>query len=157
MNTQTHFDIAAQGPLMRVLLVSESRDEREMYAECLRQEGYCTLEADCASDAYRLASEATPDIVVTGVRLTGQIDGLALTRQLKADEHTRGVPVVVLSGFVSQRYRDAAAQAGCDLFLLKPCLPVELLDVIARLVEHNGHRKAGSIAGVMHGSLPSRA
>ena len=121
---------------VRVLLVADSRDEREMYAESLRQEGFCTLQASSATDAYRLASELTPQVVVTGLKLAGQADGLALARQLKATETTRALPVVVLSGYASQRYRDAASEAGCDLFLVKPCLPAELVETIARLVAH---------------------
>lgn len=110
-------------PAKRVLIVDNSPDEREMYAEYLRRHGYCTLQADTASDGYRLATELRPDIVVTCVRLRGQEDGLELTRRIKRDQEIGQVPVVVLSGYVMKGHTDAAAQAGCDLFVAKPCLP----------------------------------
>src|SRR3954452_782097 len=105
----------------RVLLVNESRDERDMYAESLRRAGYCTLQADNAADAYRLASELAPAVVITGIRLDGADDGFALTRRLKQDEHTRTVRVVILSGYAFPRDRAEATDSGCDAFLVKPC------------------------------------
>jgi DNA-binding response OmpR family regulator len=133
---------AEYGRHVRVLLVDDSRDEREMYAECFRQEGFCTIQAENALDAYRLASELQPQVVVTGVKLSGQADGFALARQLKADERTRTMPVVVLSGYASERHRDAAARSGCDLFLLKPCLPMELFENVTDLVSRAARQPA---------------
>ena len=118
----------------RVLLVNESRDERDMYAEVLRRAGYCTLLADNAADAYRLASELAPAVVVTGIRLGGSDDGFALTRRLKQDELTRAVRVVILSGDAFPKERDEAANSGCDVFLVKPCLPSTLARTVEEMV-----------------------
>jgi CheY-like chemotaxis protein len=104
-----------------------------MYAASLRREGFCTLQADSAADGYRLATELRPVAVVADARLPGE-DGLRLTERLKHDQQTRDVPVVVLSGSVSRGDREAAAQAGCDLLLLKPCLPDALSHAAAGLI-----------------------
>jgi len=104
-----------------------------MYAEWLRQQGCCTLQAENAADAYRMAVELTPEVVVTDVRLVGGEDGLTLTRRLKQDSHTRDVAVVVLSGYVFTTDDDAARRAGCDLVLHKPCLPDALGHAIDEL------------------------
>jgi CheY-like chemotaxis protein len=119
----------------RVLLVSDSQDEREMYAESLRRNGFCTLQADTAADGYRLAAELLPSAVVTDIRLAGYEDGLTLTRRIKTDDTIARVPVVVLTGDVFIRHRAAAQQAGCDVFLSKPCLPDALSKVVAGLLE----------------------
>ena len=110
----------------RILLVDHSRDERDMYAEWFRLKGYCTLQAATADDAYRLACELVPDVVITEIRLGGSVSGLELTKRLKGADETRALPVIVLSGFVFNSDSEAAAQAGCDLFVAKPCLPDEL-------------------------------
>lgn len=117
----------------RVLLVNESRDERDMYAETLRRSGYCTLQADNAADAYRLASELAPRVVVIGARLDGPDDGFALTRRLKDDEHTRGVRVVIVTGNAYPQERQAAENSGCDAFFVKPCLPSTLAREVDRI------------------------
>ncbi len=130
--------------LLRVLLVDDAIDEREMYAECLRRQGVCTLQAQSAADAYRLATEWSPDVVVTDIRLVGHAGGLELTRQLKRSPETAAVPVVVLSG-VHPQNQAAAADAGCDLFLTKPCLPDELARALAgMLVSSPSFRVAGN-------------
>jgi CheY-like chemotaxis protein len=122
-------------PNPRVLLISDSPDEREMYAESFRRKGFCTLQAASAADAFRLASELPPAAIVTDVRLAGEEDGLDLTRRFKQDEQTRRVPVVILTGYVFTHDREAAARAGCDVFVPKPCLPDALSSVVTGLIE----------------------
>ena len=122
--------------LRRVLLVNDSPDEREMYAEWFRQQGCTTLQAENADDAYRLALELTPEVVITDVKLLGKEDGLTLTRRLKEDSHTKGLAVVVLSGYVFTADDEAARRAGCDLVIHKPCLPDALSRAIDGLLPH---------------------
>jgi CheY-like chemotaxis protein len=117
-----------------VLLVDDAADERDMYAECLRRQGFCTLQAENAAEGFRLAAELAPDVVVTDIRLLGHADGLELTRRLKAAPQTAAMPVVVLSGSAYPQDRQAATHAGCDLFLSKPCLPDELAQALAGIL-----------------------
>ena len=126
----------SRSPTPWILLVDESADEREMYAESLRRFGFSTLQASSAADAFRLAAELPPAAIVTDVRLDGQEDGLGLTRRLKQDVRMRGVPVVVLTGYVFNADREAALRAGCDLFVPKPCLP----DVLSKCLMDLLHR-----------------
>jgi CheY-like chemotaxis protein len=125
------------GTQMRVLLVDDSIDEREMYAEYLRDRGYCTLQAATAYDGFRMAADLAPAVVVTDIKLPGGEDGLALTARLKHDAATRAAAVIVLSAAVFPKDRTAASKAGCDRFLTKPCLPA---DLEAAMVELVGHR-----------------
>lgn len=122
-------------PLPCVLLVTDSPDEREMYAESFQRQGYTTLQARTAADAYRLASELAPAAIVTDVKLDGRDDGLTLTRLLKQDDRTRCTPVVLLTGYVFTHNREAATRAGCDLFVPKPCLPDALSRLVERLIQ----------------------
>jgi two-component system, cell cycle response regulator DivK len=119
-----------------VLLVNDSTDEREMYAEGLRRLGFSTLEATSASEAFTIASELAPSAIVTDVKLAGNEDGLGLTRRLKHDARVRHVPVVILTGYVFAHDREAAARAGCDAFVAKPCLPDALSAVVTHLIGH---------------------
>jgi len=121
-------------PLRRVLLVNDSRDEREMYAEWFRRQGCCTLQAENAEDAYRLAVALTPEVVITDVKLLGKTDGLTLTKRLKQNANTRTLAVVVLSGYVFKTDDEAARRAGCDMVIHKPCLPDELAAAVSTLL-----------------------
>lgn len=117
----------------RVLLVDSSRDEREMYAEWFYRHGCCALQAATADEAYRLALERVPQVVITDVRLNDG-DGLSLTQRLKQNQRTSRVVVVVLSGYVLPADDEAARRAGCDLVVHKPCLPDALADAVEALL-----------------------
>jgi two-component system phosphate regulon response regulator PhoB len=117
-----------------VLLVDDAPDEREMYAEFLRTLGYRTFEAGSAAEARALARDLRPSVIVADVMMKGPGDGFTLTGDLKQDDRTRDIPVVLLTGRAFESDREAAARAGCDLFLTKPCLPDELAARIAHLL-----------------------
>jgi CheY-like chemotaxis protein len=115
-----------------ILLVDRGADEREMYAEYLCSQGYSTLQAQNVADALRMATEEVPEVVVTEMLLDGGRAGTELVACLREDARTRDVPVIVLTGRVFDDDRATAVNAGCDVFLGKPCLPDEL----ARQIEY---------------------
>ena len=129
--------------LPRVLLVADACDERERYAVSFQRHGFCTLLAESASDAYRMATELPPAAVVTSVRLTGTEDGVALARRLKENDALRGVPVVSLTSGAISYGREMAARAACDLLVPQPCLPDALSSVVASLIRR--HSVAGAV------------
>jgi len=117
-----------------ILLVDRSVDEREMYAEYLCRQGFSTHQAQNAADAFRIATEARPGVVVTEMFLDGGRTGIDLVTCLRQDARTRDVPVIVLTGHVFDEDRATAVHAGCDVFLGKPCLPDELARQITHLL-----------------------
>jgi CheY-like chemotaxis protein len=118
-----------------VLIVDHDLDTREMYMVALSNLGCDALGAADAAHAYCQAWEARPDVIVTDVALP-KTDGWTLVRDLKADPRTRDIPVVVLTGSVAPSLPARARTEGCAAFLLKPCLPedlvAELRQVLAR-------------------------
>jgi DNA-binding response OmpR family regulator len=120
--------------VLRVLLVDTRADQRQMYAETLQRHGFSTLQAATARDAYFLASELPPDIVVTEMSLGGDQTGLDLTRRLKRETATRHARVVMLTARQCDGDEAAATDAGCDAFLTKPCLPDALVICVHRLL-----------------------
>lgn len=103
-----------------------------MYAEFLRHAGLPPLVVSDASPALSLAPGA--DVIVTGLLLPGQMDGVALIGRLKRDDRTKYIPIIVLTSSAWNTERERDVSAGCDLFLPKPCLPDELLRAIRRLL-----------------------
>lgn len=115
-----------------VVLVQSDADSRTMYAECLRAQGLVPVSVSTVTDALKVAPRA--DVVVTGILLPGDMDGIALVTRLKHDDRTKHLPVIVLTACVWPSDRDRAAAAGCDLFLPKPCLPDVLVSEIERVL-----------------------
>jgi CheY-like chemotaxis protein len=62
------------------------------------------------------------------------MDGWEATRQLKADERTRRIPVVALTGHALAGASEGAKKAGCDSFVTKPCLPDDLVVEVRRML-----------------------
>ena len=118
----------------RVLLVDDYDDAREMYAEYLKFSGFETLQAASGPEAVKRALESRPDIVVMDLSLP-VMDGWEATRRLKADERTAGIPVLALSGHALTNLSQRAKQAGFDGFVAKPCLPVDLIAEIRKVLD----------------------
>ena len=125
-----------------ILLVEPPEDDRPMYAEFLRANGFSVTEVD-STDAGLSAAEAA-DLIVTGVRMPGSFDGIELVRRLRDDERTKSKPLIVLTACTFEPDQSRAFAAGCDVFLPKPCLPEILLKEARRLIEES-HRLRKSV------------
>ena len=63
------------------------------------------------------------------------MDGWEATRVLKADERTKHIPVVALTGHALAGASEGAKKAGCDSFVTKPCLPDDLVVEVRRMLD----------------------
>ena len=119
------------GPL--ILVVDDYDDAREMYAEYLQFCGFRVAEARNGNEALEQAFTVKPDLILMDLSLPG-MDGWEATRQLKADERTRHIPVVALTGHALAGASEGAKRAGCDSFVTKPCLPDDLVVEVRRML-----------------------
>ncbi len=116
-----------------VLLVEDWDDDRCMYSDYLRALGFAVVESDNLATAMALADRA--DIVVTDLGLArDRLAGLALIEHLRR-ERSRQVPVIVVTANGTSDDRQRVIEAGCDSYLLKPCLPDVLAAEIERLLD----------------------
>ena len=116
-----------------VLVVDDTVDTRELYAFYLRSQGFMVVTAHDGASGVTLARDRRPDVIVMDLSMPG-LDGIAATRQLKADERTRYTPVIILTGYPLRAIQDGALAAGADAFLTKPCLPEDLEQQVQRLL-----------------------
>lgn len=87
--------------------------------------------ADGESGLARL-TEITPDVVLMDIQLPG-MDGLEVTRRLRADPRHASMPIVAVTGYAMAEDQAAARDAGCDHFLAKPIDNQLLLQTIASI------------------------
>ena len=113
-----------QKPL--ILVVDDYQDAREMYAEYLEFSGFRVAEARNGNEAVEQAFALHPDLILMDLSLPG-MDGWEATRRLKADDRTRQIPIVALTGHALAGASEGAKRAGCDSFVTKPCLPDDLV------------------------------
>jgi two-component system cell cycle response regulator DivK len=121
----------SQNPL--VLVVEDYQDAREMYTAYLQFSGYRVAEAANGLEAIEKTRELMPDIILMDLALP-KIDGWQATRELKADDRTKHIPIVALTGHALAGHSELARQAGCDSFVTKPCLPDALVAEIQRML-----------------------
>jgi two-component system, cell cycle response regulator DivK len=110
---------------LRVLVVDDYDDSRELYSEYLRVLGYEVQSASDGDAALRCALHDRCDLIVLDLALP-QLDGLTVLRLLRANSSTRHVPVIILSASVGRQIQEDAIAAGASVFLSKPCLPEDL-------------------------------
>jgi len=118
-----------------VLVVDDFQDNREMYAEYLTYCGFRVIEAKNGKEAIEQAFAQTPNIIVMDLSLP-VMDGWEATRRLKADGRTSSIPVIALTGHALQGHSKGALDAGCDMFVSKPCLPDQLVVEIKKMLAH---------------------
>jgi two-component system cell cycle response regulator DivK len=116
-----------------VLIVDDSLHTRNLYSEYLTFRGLGVVSSPDGGSALVMARSMRPDAIVMDLAMPG-VDGITATRQLKADPRTRGIPVLILTGFGYRAIEQGALEAGADLFLTKPCLPEDLEQEVRRLI-----------------------
>ena len=105
--------------MARVLLVEDNELNRDMLSRRLRRRGYDLAIAVDGAEAIAIASAQTFDLILMDMSLP-VIDGWEATRRLKAQPHTKDVPIIALTAHAMRGDRDQALEAGCDDYDTKP-------------------------------------
>lgn len=117
----------------RILIVDDSESNRYTASRHLRRAGYEVFEAATGQEALK-ALEKNPDLVILDVRLP-DINGLELSRKLRQDPITRGIPILQVSAtFTMSADRVRGLDAGADAYLVGPIEPEELLANVRMLL-----------------------
>jgi len=124
---------------VKVLLVEDEPDARELLSMTLRISGASVYAVDSAREAMQTLSSFKPDVLLSDIGLPVE-SGYDLIRQVRAlPTNLKKIPAIALTAFATEKDRQRALSAGFQLHLAKPVEPQALVDVIEKLV--NG--KAG--------------
>ena len=115
-----------------VLVVEDNETNMKLLLFILKSRGYEVLSATNADEALAALKTALPRLILMDLQLPG-IDGLALTRKLKADPRTEPIPVIAVTAFAMKGDKEKALDAGCADYLTKP---IHRLDLIRMLDEY---------------------
>jgi two-component system cell cycle response regulator DivK len=114
-----------------ILIVDDNATNLKLARILLQGEGYEVRTAADAEEALRLLQTFTPRIILMDIQLPG-MDGLELTRQLKASAGTKDIVVLALTAYAMKGDEEKARAAGCDGYLAKPIDIDTLPTVIAQ-------------------------
>ena len=115
--------------MTRILYVEDNEDNVYMLTRRLSRKGYEIVVAGDGAQGLAMARAEQPALILMDLSLP-VMDGWEATRQLKADETTRAIPVIALSANVMEGERERALEAGCDDFDTKP---VDLNRLLAKI------------------------
>lgn len=124
---------AEEAPLL--LVVDDSLTMRKVLSRTLEREGYRVITAKDGMDAIQVLQENMPDIMLTDIEMP-RMDGFELVRNVRDDERTRELPIVIISSRTAEKHRNLAKEIGVNAFLGKPVQDEELLSQVSILLGH---------------------
>jgi two-component system cell cycle response regulator DivK len=118
-----------------ILIVDDNLVNMKLIRVLLTGEDYEVRTAGDANEALRALTEFHPGLILMDIQLPG-IDGLELTRRLKAESATRDIPIIGLTAYAMKGDEARIIAAGCDGYISKPIDTRALPDFI------NGYLKS---------------
>ncbi|MCA0239401.1 MAG: response regulator [Proteobacteria bacterium] len=113
------------------MVADDSKVVRVKTSRLLAAHQFRVVLAEDGRQALALIGQETPQVLITDVEMPG-MDGLDLTRALRADARTAALPVVMITS-ADDRLRDQAQQAGVTVLMGKPYAEADLVAHVARL------------------------
>jgi two-component system cell cycle response regulator DivK len=117
-----------------ILIVDDFDDTRLLLRTWLQKKGFRVVEAEDGNRAVAAAASERPDLIIMDVEMP-ELDGLAATRQIRGLTNFQEVPIVAVSAYGADQYRDHAIAAGCNEYVSTPFEPVELERIIRALIK----------------------
>jgi PAS domain S-box-containing protein len=133
---------------LRLLVVDDEADARELLTVALERSGAEVTAVGSASEALREIERVRPDVLLSDIAMPGE-DGYAFIRRVRAREAELGgrIPAAALTAYTREEDRRRALQAGFQMHVAKPVEPAELTAVVANLAGRRVGRRAGGRAG----------
>jgi CheY-like chemotaxis protein len=123
----------------KILVVDDNPQNAKLVSFLLRTQGYGVVTAANADEALAAIEQEAPRLILMDLQLPG-MDGLTLTRKLKADERTSGIFIVAVTAYAMKGDEGLARAAGCDAYVTKPIdtrsLPGKIAEYLAKSLQH---------------------
>jgi CheY-like chemotaxis protein len=122
-----------------ILVIDDHPVNLKLASQVLLAGGHQVIQAEDAEQALEVLQQRLPDLVLTDIALPG-MDGLELTRRLKADPRFRHLPIVALTASAMKGDERRVLAAGCDAYIAKPLDTRTLAAQLCRI--HADHHNA---------------
>lgn len=113
----------------KILIVEDNPDNRDALSRRLQRRGFEVVMAFDGKAGLAMARSEKPDLILMDMNMP-EMDGWEATRQLKAVDETRAIPVIALTAHAMSGDRERALEAGCADYHTKP---VELPKLLAQI------------------------
>jgi twitching motility two-component system response regulator PilH len=116
-----------------ILVVDDSPTEVHIFKKILEKQGYRILVAKDGQEGVDMATEVVPDLILMDV-VVPVLNGFQATRQLKNNDKTADIPVIMVTTKDQQTDINWGMRQGANEYLVKPVAPAELLHKIKALL-----------------------
>ena len=121
--------------LLRTVLIADDESSiRLLVHATIESDDYTVVEASDGAQAWALAQELKPSLVLLDVQMPGQ-SGLEVLRSIKADPDLKATRVILLTSKAQERDIEVGLIAGADFYLTKPFSPLDLLTRVEEALE----------------------
>ena len=116
-----------------ILVVDDFDDTRLLLRTWLERKGFKVIEAENGNEAVAQAESKRPDLIIMDLEMP-ELDGLAATRKIRNMNELKSVPVLAVSAYGADQFREDALAAGCNAYVSTPFEPEDLENLIRSLV-----------------------
>jgi chemosensory pili system protein ChpA (sensor histidine kinase/response regulator) len=117
-----------------VMVVDDSLTVRRVTQRLLSREGYQVVLAKDGVDALEHLQSVSPDVMLVDIEMP-RMDGFDLTRNVRGDERTRHIPIIMITSRTAEKHRNYALELGVNQYLGKPYQEEQLLRLIAGFIK----------------------
>ncbi len=128
----------AASTLPTVMVVDDSLTVRKITGRLLAREGYQVLTAKDGVDALEQMLDVIPDVLLVDIEMP-RMDGFDLTRNVRADDKLKGIPIIMITSRTADKHRNYAFEIGVNNYLGKPYQEEELMQLVAEYTKTKRH------------------
>ena len=116
-----------------VMIVEDNELNMKLFNDLLRANGFDTMPMRNGYEALEALEAARPDLIIMDIQLP-EISGLEVTRQIKANEALRHIPVIAVTAFAMKGDEDRIRAGGCEAYLSKPISVASFIETVKGFV-----------------------
>lgn len=126
----------------KVLIVEDNELNMKLFHDLLEAHGVDTIETRDGREVLEIARTHRPDLILMDIQLP-EISGLEVTKNLKADDELKSIPVIAVTAFAMKGDEQKIREGGCEDYISKPISVTHFLEVIQKYI-HTQSLKTGS-------------
>jgi CheY-like chemotaxis protein len=119
---------------MKILVVDDDKTTRKLLSLYLKAKGYEIVTAENGLDALEKLGVENINLVVSDMNMP-YMDGIELTKNIRADENLKNLPVIMVTTEADDEEKKKAHDAGVDDYLVKPANAEQISDSVKKILK----------------------
>ena len=124
--------------MAKILIAEDEQDIRDLITFTLRFAGYQVIATTDGEEAYQVAKDILPDLILLDVRMP-RLNGYDACKKIKTNDKMQHIPVVFLSAKGQEAEIQTGMDAGATEYIIKPFSPDQLTERVQAILKNHGH------------------